>query len=94
MDGLAQETCRDFGHTGMGIAAAMHVAETSRIQGRDLYPQFKDRFRHALHGNGPADRGRHHDGSDDGIRVPHGKPQWQCFAAPCEPPTGHDHDRH
>ncbi|MGW0752767.1 alginate lyase family protein [Streptomyces sp. NPDC002587] len=48
VDGLAQETCRDFGHTGMGIAAAMHVAETSRIQGRDLYPQFEDRFRHAL----------------------------------------------
>ncbi len=48
VDGLAQETCRDFGHTGMGIAAAMHVAETSRIQGRDLYPQFTDRFRHAL----------------------------------------------
>ncbi|MFZ3495720.1 alginate lyase family protein [Streptomyces sp. 5.8] len=48
VDGLAQETCRDFGHTGMGIAAAMHVAETSRIQGRDLYPEFKDRFRHAL----------------------------------------------
>ncbi|MFD9334038.1 alginate lyase family protein [Streptomyces sp. NPDC060028] len=48
VDGLAQETCRDFGHTGMGIAATMHVAETSRIQGRDLYPQFKDRFRHLL----------------------------------------------
>ncbi|WP_030204634.1 alginate lyase family protein [Streptomyces sp. NRRL S-87] len=48
VDGLAQETCRDFGHTGMGIAAAMHVAETSRIQGRDLYPAFKDRFRQAL----------------------------------------------
>ncbi|MFD6891510.1 alginate lyase family protein [Streptomyces sp. NPDC059957] len=48
VDGLAQETCRDFGHTGMGIAATMHVAETSRIQGRDLYPEFKDRFRHAL----------------------------------------------
>ncbi|MGW7450762.1 alginate lyase family protein [Streptomyces sp. NPDC054787] len=48
VDGLAQETCRDFGHTGMGIAAALHVAETSRIQGRDLYPQFMDRLRHAL----------------------------------------------
>ncbi|MEV0992586.1 alginate lyase family protein [Streptomyces sp. NPDC049949] len=48
VDGLAQETCRDFGHTGMAIAATMHVAETSRIQGRDLYPQFKDRFRYAL----------------------------------------------
>ncbi|MFI6003042.1 alginate lyase family protein [Streptomyces sp. NPDC051366] len=48
VDGLAQETCRDFGHTGMAIAATMHVAETSRIQGRDLYPEFKDRFRHAL----------------------------------------------
>ncbi|MER5928666.1 alginate lyase family protein [Streptomyces sp. NPDC002054] len=48
VDGLAQETCRDFGHTGWGIAAALHVAETSRIQGRDLYPELKDRFRHAL----------------------------------------------
>lgn len=48
VDGLAQETCRDFTHTGYGIAAIAHVAETSRIQGGDLYPQLQDRLRHAL----------------------------------------------
>ncbi|MER7889998.1 ricin-type beta-trefoil lectin domain protein [Micromonospora sp. NPDC094482] len=46
--GLAQETCRDFTHTGYGISAISHVAETSRIQGRDLYPQVGERLRHAL----------------------------------------------
>ncbi|MFI8520449.1 alginate lyase family protein [Streptomyces sp. NPDC085481] len=47
-DGISQETCRDFGHTGWGIAAAVHTAETSRIQGQDLYPQVSERLRHAL----------------------------------------------
>jgi Alginate lyase len=36
-DGLTQETCRDFTHTGYGIASVSDVAETSRIQGTDLY---------------------------------------------------------
>jgi hypothetical protein len=36
-DGLTQETCRDFTHTGYGIASISDVAETSRIQGTDLY---------------------------------------------------------
>ncbi|MFE4672981.1 alginate lyase family protein [Streptomyces sp. NPDC056721] len=35
--GLTQETCRDFTHTGYGISAISHIAETSRIQGQDLY---------------------------------------------------------
>lgn len=35
--GLTQETCRDFTHTGYGLSAISHVAETSRIQGDDLY---------------------------------------------------------
>ncbi|MGX6604246.1 hypothetical protein ACWKSP_19230 [Micromonosporaceae bacterium Da 78-11] len=48
VDGLAQETCRDFTHTGYGIAAISHIAETSRIQGADLYPEVKDRLRHAM----------------------------------------------
>ncbi|GAA1620109.1 alginate lyase family protein [Catellatospora bangladeshensis] len=48
VDGLSQETCRDFTHTGYGISAATHIAETSRIQGQDLYPEFTDRLRHAL----------------------------------------------
>ena len=39
--GLTQETCRDFTHTGYGISAISHVAETSRIQGQDLYGQHR-----------------------------------------------------
>lgn len=35
--GIDQETCRDFVHTGYGLASISHVAETSRIQGNDLY---------------------------------------------------------
>ncbi|MBV1855330.1 alginate lyase family protein [Catellatospora sp. NEAU-YM18] len=48
VDGLSQETCRDFTHTGYGIASASHIAETSRIQGQDLWPEFTDRLRHTL----------------------------------------------
>ncbi|MEV1008665.1 alginate lyase family protein [Streptomyces sp. NPDC049881] len=46
--GLTQETCRDFTHTGYGLSSISHVAETSRIQGQDLYPQVSERLRHAL----------------------------------------------
>jgi hypothetical protein len=48
VDGLSQETCRDFTHTGYGISAISHVAETSRIQGEDLWPSLQERMRHAL----------------------------------------------
>jgi hypothetical protein len=48
VDGHAQETCRDFTHTGYGISAIAHVAETTRIQGVDLYPELQDRLRHTL----------------------------------------------
>ncbi|WP_345579830.1 alginate lyase family protein [Nonomuraea rosea] len=48
VDGLTQETCRDFWHTGWGIAAISHVAETARIQGLDLYAKAKHRLRYAM----------------------------------------------
>jgi hypothetical protein len=48
VDGLTQETCRDFWHTGWGIAAISHVAETARIQGIDLYAKAKHRLRFAM----------------------------------------------
>jgi hypothetical protein len=48
VDGLSQETCRDFVHTGYGLTAIAHVAETARIQGDDLYPQVKARLAAAL----------------------------------------------
>ncbi|MGW7516077.1 alginate lyase family protein [Streptomyces sp. NPDC054796] len=47
-DGLTQETCRDLTHTGYGLSAVSHVAETSRIQGASLYPQVGERLRHGL----------------------------------------------
>ncbi|AHH95868.1 alginate lyase family protein [Kutzneria albida] len=48
-DGLAQETCRDFTHTGYGLASISDVAETSRIQGVDLYStDVGERLRQAL----------------------------------------------
>ncbi|KAG8761136.1 hypothetical protein FRC14_006843 [Serendipita sp. 396] len=37
MDGLAQETCRDFTHSGYGISSISHGAETLRLQGLNLY---------------------------------------------------------
>ncbi|MGW8353383.1 alginate lyase family protein [Streptomyces wedmorensis] len=47
--GLTQETCRDFTHTGYGISAISHIAETSRIQGQDLYgADVGERLRQAL----------------------------------------------
>jgi hypothetical protein len=48
VNGLSQETCRDFTHTGYGLAAMANIAETSRIQGENLYPEIRDRLRHAL----------------------------------------------
>ncbi|MFI6673255.1 alginate lyase family protein [Kribbella sp. NPDC050469] len=48
VNGVTQETCRDFTHTGYGISSISHVLETSRIQGIDLYLEFGERLRHAL----------------------------------------------
>src|SRR5437763_30991 len=37
VNGITQETCRDFAHLSYGIASMSHIAETSRIQGKDLW---------------------------------------------------------
>jgi hypothetical protein len=47
-EGLTQETCRDFTHTGYGIASIADFAETTRIQGQSLYPEIQDRLRTAI----------------------------------------------
>jgi hypothetical protein len=46
--GIAQETCRDFGHTGWGFDAAAHVASTAWVQGIDLYAELRPRMTAAL----------------------------------------------
>ncbi len=65
VDGLAQETCRDFGHTGWGFEAAVHVAETARLQGWDLYAEAEERITKALEFHAKYELG-----------VP--APQWLC----------------
>ncbi len=57
VSGLAQETCRDFGHTGWGLDAAAHVAETARIQGIDLYGEFRERLTRAYEFHAKYDLG-------------------------------------
>ncbi|KAL8737110.1 MAG: hypothetical protein Q9181_002004 [Wetmoreana brouardii] len=48
-NGIAQETCRDFVHTGYGISSMSHIAETSKIQGTDLWTtDVGTRIRYAL----------------------------------------------
>lgn len=48
-NGIAQETCRDFTHTGYGLSSISHIAETSRIQGTDLWTgDVGTRLRYAL----------------------------------------------
>jgi hypothetical protein len=48
VDGLAQETCRDFGHTQYGLAAMANAAETARQQGVDLYGEEAERITKAM----------------------------------------------
>jgi hypothetical protein len=48
VDGLAQETCRDFGHTGWGFESASHAAEIAWDQGLDLYAEMRTRMTKAL----------------------------------------------
>ncbi|MFI9240648.1 alginate lyase family protein [Streptomyces sp. NPDC053079] len=48
VDGLAQETCRNFAHVGYGLAATGHIAETAWHQGVDLYAEAGPRLRAAL----------------------------------------------
>ncbi|BAJ26145.1 MULTISPECIES: alginate lyase family protein [Kitasatospora] len=61
VNGLAQETCRDFGHTGWGLDAISHVAETARLQGTDLWSQLATRMRSTY---------EFHAGYDNGASVP------------------------
>ena len=43
-NGVAQETCRDLGHTGYAISATMAAAETAHIQGDKLFESEESRL--------------------------------------------------
>jgi hypothetical protein len=51
VDGLAQETCRDYGHMSGGVAALVNTAETAYIQGVNLYGEQAKRLVAALEFN-------------------------------------------
>ncbi|MBV6701876.1 chitosanase [Kitasatospora aureofaciens] len=57
VDGLSQETCRDFGHTGWGLEAAAQTAETARLQGLDLWSEGRERLVKALEFHAAYDNG-------------------------------------
>ncbi|MHC0431916.1 alginate lyase family protein [Streptomyces sp. O3] len=48
VDGLGQESCRNFEHVGYALAAAAHIAETAHHQGVDLYGEVSERLRAAV----------------------------------------------
>lgn len=48
VDGISQETCRDFGHAQYGISGALDAAETAFIQGVDLYNDVSSNARNRL----------------------------------------------
>jgi hypothetical protein len=48
VDGVCQETCRDFGHTQMGFASAINGAQTAFLQGVDLFTPMVDRLAAAM----------------------------------------------
>ncbi|KAB8244935.1 chondroitin AC/alginate lyase [Aspergillus flavus] len=65
-NGQSQETCRDLEHTGYSFASMAHVAETSRIQGTDLYKEdLGTRLRYAL---------EFHSQFENGVAAP----AWLC----------------
>jgi hypothetical protein len=47
-NGQPQEACRDFPHTGMGLASMINTAETAYLQGTNLYGEQKQRIMAAL----------------------------------------------
>lgn len=47
VDGLGQESCRNFQHVGYAVAATAHSAETAHHQGVDLYGEVRERLRAA-----------------------------------------------
>ncbi|RFU29836.1 hypothetical protein B7463_g6501, partial [Scytalidium lignicola] len=68
IDGITQESCRDFAHLSYGISSISHIAETSRIQGRDVWKttDVSERIKAALELHAPFETG------DKSI------PKWLC----------------
>jgi hypothetical protein len=48
LNGMPQEACRDFHHTGLGLSATLAAAETAHIQGMKLYEAEEPRLMAAM----------------------------------------------
>jgi hypothetical protein len=48
VDGMSQEICRDLEHTAYGLSAIINIAETTHIQGLDLYGEQAERITKAM----------------------------------------------
>lgn len=48
VDGLGQESCRDFEHLAYGLSAILNVAQTAKIQGVDLFNDKETKAKHRL----------------------------------------------
>jgi hypothetical protein len=57
VDGVGQETCRDFGHMEWGLMAGVDTAETAYQQGLDLYAEQSKRWRDGLEFHAKYDLG-------------------------------------
>jgi hypothetical protein len=57
VDGVGQETCRDFGHMEWGLMAGVDAAETAYQQGLDLYAEQSKRWRDGLEFHAKYDLG-------------------------------------
>ena len=75
-NGIAQETCRDFVHTGYGLSSISHVLETLRIQGNDLY------------GSDLGTRLRYGLGFHSKYQLGAAKPDWLCPGKNLQPGLG------
>lgn len=75
-NGIAQETCRDFVHTGYGLSSISHVLETMRIQGNDQY------------GSDLGTRLRYGLGFHSKYQLGAAKPDWLCPGKDLKPGLG------
>lgn len=85
MDGQSLETCRDMGHTMMGLGSLTNTAETARLQGLDLYGEEQQRFIRGYERNTGyinqlldrmAETGQNAKAISDSTWVPSG--EWTC----------------
>ncbi len=70
--GVTQETCRDLGHTFLGVVALTNAAETAYIQGTDLFTPAQLRLTTMLEYHARLLRGVRNKSGNNKLEVPAG----------------------